>query len=374
MVNKVSWFVNSLALFVIGGWMLVGCQSPGQQPTGQGQATASATPTATVTQTPTVTPTFTPPPPPTLIAQQPPATRPALPCRDGLALVMELSFEPGADGALPVIPATSQIEKGWRVRNSGTCTWDSAYVLMLTEDAPGWVQQSQAEALATSVKPGEMHDFWVQVEAPPNPGSHQADWVLRNGRGRGFGEPLSLSIEVAPLPTGTPLPDVSLVAEPLEVFPGQQARIAWTTNQVKEAYFYRSGQAWREHPVDVNGSAIVQPDRTTTYELRVVKGDGRIEIRRITIEILTFDAPEIRVFRLVPGNVIELGQCVTIQWRVTGRVNTLTVFRDGVEYWSSMDEAGEVTDCPGSRRVLHYLLQAVGPGGEAQAERQLEVR
>jgi hypothetical protein len=134
------------------------------------------------------------------------------------------------------------------------------------------------------------------------------------------------------------------------------------------------GQAWREHPVEVNGSAIVHPDLTTTYELRVVKGDDTVEIRRITIEILPFKAPEIRIFRLFPGNVIDLGQCVTIRWRVTGRVSSLTVFRDGVEYWSSLDEDGEVTDCPGSRRVIQYLLKAVGPGGEAQAERQLEVR
>ncbi len=273
-----------------------------------------------------------------------------------------------------MLPSASQIEKGWRVRNSGTCTWDSSYNLALTEDAPDWAMPGQDFVLMGSVEPGELHDFWVQITAPLMPGIYQVDWLMKNGRGRSFGEALSLMFEVAPLPTGTPLPEVDLVAEPLEVFAGEEARIAWTTRQAKEAYFYRSGQAWREHPVEVNGSMVVYPEQTTTYELRVVNGDDTVEIRRITIEVLPFDAPKIRIFRLIPGNVIELGQCATIQWRVTGRVNTLTVFRDGVEYWPSLDEAGEVTDCPGSRRVLHYTLQAIGPGGEAAAERQLEVR
>lgn len=361
-------------LFAVGGYMLAGCQKVGALPAAQSSATVAPTLTATVTQTPEPTSTPTPPPPPTLIAQEPPATRPALSCRDELMVVMDLSYAPGTDGALPVLPSTSQVEKGWRVRNSGTCTWDSSYILAQTEDAPNWAASSQANPLVGSVRPGAMYDFWVELTAPLTPGVYQANWELKNGQGRGFGEPLSLNFEIAPLPTGTPPPDVSLVAEPLEVQAGEDARISWTTLKAKAAYFYYSGQAWREHPVEVNGSTIVRPERTTTYELRVVNGDDTVDYHRITIEVVPFDAPKIRVFQLNPGNEIELGQCVTIEWRVTGRVNTLTVFRDGAVFWSSLDEEGDVTDCPVSRGVYRYSLQAVGPGGEAEAERPLDVR
>lgn len=364
-------------LILAAAGVLSGCQSgariAGVSPDAESSATESV-PSLTATMTATITPTYTPPAPPTLIPQSPLATRPGSICRDDLTLVMEHNFAAGSDGSLPVLSPNSPVEKGWRVRNSGTCTWDSAYTLAPVPGPPDWLRSNSPMAVAGSVRPGEMADFWVQGSSPLMPGVYRSEWRLQNGRGDKFGTPLSLSFEVAALPGETPLPDVNLIASPLQVLRGEAATIAWSAQQAKAAYFYTSGQAWREHPVKVVGSTVVAPQRTTTYELRVVKPDDSIETRRITIEVVPFGLPKILSFRFEPNNEIELGQCVDIVWRINGRVNTVTVLRDGVFYWTSLLESGATWDCPSQAGTYRYTLQVVGPGGEVEAGRTLVVR
>jgi hypothetical protein len=288
--------------------------------------------------------------------------------------VIDLSLATAPDGDFPVFPPASPIEKGWRVKNTGTCTWDSAYTLALARHSPDWVLSYPPQAVAREIMPGGMVDFWVRVNTPLTMGVHQAEWALQNGRGIGVGRPLTLGIEVAALPTGTPSPDVSLVASALEISPGEEAFISWTTSQAKAAYFYRSGQAWWGHPVEVDGSTMVEPDRTTTYELRIVKGDDTFEVHQITIEVLPFDPPKIKVFSIQPETKIDLGQCVDILWNITGRVNTVTILRNGIQYLTTREETGSTWDCPAASGIYRYTLEAVGPGGEVEKVRVLEVR
>jgi hypothetical protein len=273
-----------------------------------------------------------------------------------------------------VISSGSRIEKGWRVQNTGSCTWDSAYALVPVEMNPNWKTTGQPMAVVGNVKPGEMYDFWVEELAPLTPMMYQAEWILQNGLGEQVGKPMRLFFEIKPLPTETVLPEVSLMASQLEILRGEDVYITWTTRRVKAAYFYPVGLSWREHPVEVNGSTVVQPERTTTYELRVVKGDDSVETRRVTIEIVPFDPPKIQSFILRPDNVIDLGQCVDILWRISGRVNTVQVLCNGVYFWESLEETGGTWDCPEESGFFTYILQVTGPGGTVDAKRVLEVR
>jgi hypothetical protein len=367
-----------ICLSLVAGGMITGCQNAAQGPpvlSLEATLTSEAhvrTPTATDTLAPTLT--NTPAPPPTLIPQTPPATRAPVACLDDAEWVIDLSLQPAGEGAPPVLPSTGPIEKGWRVQNTGTCTWDSAYILAPSQPAPPWALPDEPITIAGGVTPGEMLDLWVHLQAPFMPGVYQAEYVLQDGRGMAFGSPLTLVFEVAVFPTGTPLPDVYLVASPLEVYPGEEAAIAWSASQAKAAYIYRAGQAWQEHPVDVTGSMIVELERTTTYELRAVNGDDSVEISRITIEVVPFAPPKIKVFRLKPEKVIDLGQCVDILWQIAGRVNTVNVLRNDVPYWTSKAETGGTWDCPTASGIYRYTLQAVGPGGVVEAEQILEVR
>lgn len=357
---------------------LSACQNAGQPADTASLAESAAlhatpSPTRAITATLAPTHTNTPPAPPTLIVPSPPATRPALACQDEFELVLQHNYPAGPEGALPVLPPNSQLDQGWRVRNSGTCTWDSAYTLKPAQNSQGGITQDMPVALVGRVRPGETYDFWVHLSLPLLPGVYQSAWRLQNGKGNAFGEPLSFDFEIADLQTGTPYPEITLIASPLEMSRGEDVTIAWSARQAKKAYFYRAGQSWREHPVELNGSAILHPEDTTTYELRVVKWDDTVEIRRITIEILPFAPPKIRSFQFDPGDLIELGQCIDISWRITGRVNTVTILRDGVVYWTGLVESGSTWDCPTQTGVYRYVLQVVGPGGQVETQRLLEV-
>jgi hypothetical protein len=150
-----------------------------------------------------------------------------MPCQDDLDLVLELSLAPGSDGTLPVLPMGSEIEKGWRVRNSGVCTWDNAYLLTPEDANPEWAQSSQPVPVMAVVEPGGYYDFWVKLTTPLIPGAYQAEWALQNSRGEAVGSPLSVGFEIAALPTETAQPKVWLIASPLDG--GEDAIISWST-------------------------------------------------------------------------------------------------------------------------------------------------
>jgi hypothetical protein len=367
------------AISLFAGYALSGCQNTFLKPvlsqsTPGDDAVEVSMMTATTTSTASPTQTFTPPAPPTLIPKGPPPTRIPVVCQDDLEFVLDLSLPPGSDASLPVFSPGSRIEKGWRVRNSGTCTWDSAYLFVPEVDDPDWALVSQPVSIMGVVKPGDINDLWIEFTAPLTPGTYRAEWALQDSQGVAFGLPLTVGFEIAALPTETAQPRVSLIASELEIMPGEDAIISWSTIQSKAAYFYPYGRTWREHPVEVNGSTLVTPDKTTTYELRAVMGDGSIEIRRITIEVLPFDPPKILSFKFEPANIIDLGQCVDLHWRIDGRVNTVRVFRDGSFFVESLDEVGSSWDCPASSGFYIYTLQVSGPGGIVDTERRLEVR
>ncbi len=79
-------------------------------------------------------PTPTPEPPtPTPAPNQPPAVVPTVAppagCVDGMAWVADLNYDDKDMTAPALIPPGQPFVKSWRVRNSGTCTWNSSYFL-----------------------------------------------------------------------------------------------------------------------------------------------------------------------------------------------------------------------------------------------------
>ncbi len=151
----------------------------------------SQAPAATSTQTqapppPTNTsipPTAIPPTnthlPPTATSK--PATPTPVPCNQ-MEFVKDINYP---DDAL-LEPATS-FDKTWRLRNTGSCTWNSNYVLIFDH---GDALSAPASVLLTNgkVHPGETIDATVpDLVAPNDPGSYQGFWKLRDGEGHVFG-------------------------------------------------------------------------------------------------------------------------------------------------------------------------------------------
>ena len=146
-----------------------------------GQATQQP-PTATqpvvvITATP-LPPTATPLPTNTPITPVP--TRAATPC-DRASFVKDVTYPDGSE-----LPPGTEYIKTWRLKNNGSCTWNSSYDLVFYDkNAMGGPAASQ---LTTgTVPPGGTIDVSVKLTSPDTQGTHQGDWKLRNGSDVVFG-------------------------------------------------------------------------------------------------------------------------------------------------------------------------------------------
>ncbi len=97
--------------------------------------------------------------------------------------------------------------KTWRLLNSGTCTWTTAYVAFFFSGDP--LGAPNQVHLPYAVPPGRYVDISVPMKAPDNPGEYQGFWKLRSDTGEVFGigpdanGAFWVQIKVA-LPTPTP--------------------------------------------------------------------------------------------------------------------------------------------------------------------------
>jgi len=97
--------------------------------------------------------------------------------------------------------------KTWRLKNTGACTWTSAYAPVLENgDLLG---ANAASPMPVSLAPGQTVDISVNMIAPGTPGHYRGNWKLRDASGVKFGvgaaadRPFWVDIIVAPAPTPT---------------------------------------------------------------------------------------------------------------------------------------------------------------------------
>ena len=81
-------------------------------------------------------------------------------------------------------PGTS-FTKTWRLRNEGTCTWNSEYELVFFDGDLMGAEESYP--LAGEVRPGDEVDLSVEFQAPELEGSYRSDWRLKDPSGEIFG-------------------------------------------------------------------------------------------------------------------------------------------------------------------------------------------
>lgn len=136
--------------------------------------TATAQPFATETltiasPTPLTFETFTSVPP----------LQPVTRC-DAASFVSDVTYTDGS-----AVAPGSTFTKIWRVRNTGTCTWNSSYSLVYVSGerfgAPS------AVSVPGSVAPGQTVDIPVNLIAPTRGGSYVGYWKFRNPSGTLFG-------------------------------------------------------------------------------------------------------------------------------------------------------------------------------------------
>ena len=136
----------------------------------------------------------------------PTATQP--PCYNDMAFVSDVTIPDGTE-----MSPGQKFYKVWRIKNIGTCSWDSSYHLVFVQGNPmGGVPQ----AVKNTVKPGETYDMGIDLTAPTTPGKYGSEWQMVDGRNFPFGTRLWVKITVPgpPAPTATAVPPTATPLPP----------------------------------------------------------------------------------------------------------------------------------------------------------------
>jgi len=144
----------------------------------------TATPQPQATQPPQVitvvaTPTTKPAVSTVVILPQPTATPKPVPCYR-IGFVADITAPDGTVYA----PGTA-FNKVWRLKNTGTCTWDSRFDIAF--ESGDLMSAPKFGDLTTVIKPGDMVDFSVPMVAPAVDGKYVGKWMLVNADGVRFG-------------------------------------------------------------------------------------------------------------------------------------------------------------------------------------------
>jgi len=141
------------------------------------------------TETPTITPTPTLASTPTIGTPLPPSGGlvPTASCY-GLIFRQDVTIPDNT----AMVPGQT-FTKTWKVRNSGTCAWDSSFKLASTGgDAMG----ATAKTLGQSVAPGAEIDISIPMTAPNKTGSVRGNWRMSTTAGAFFGDELYVIINL----------------------------------------------------------------------------------------------------------------------------------------------------------------------------------
>ena len=312
---------------------------------------------------------------------------PLPPCVDSLAFVQHLNYDFGGNQATPQMQPGQPFSKGWRVKNSGTCTWDANYTLVYVHGNNAASDMSgQPVPITRLVEPGETLDIYVDLIAPSQPGSYSGFWQMENrgpnptGQPRAFGERLPVAIQVVgaatvtPAPTQTPSPGISFSVDRTQIRQGECVTFSWKVVNVRAVYLYADGERWQDNGVPGEGRQQECPSTTTTYYLRVVKLDNTVEERQITIYVESVpDAPVIRRFNVEPAGQITLGACVNVLWEAAGNVTRVTITANNADLWDGAPVRGSLQNCPPGTGQVVYGIQAVGPGGSTTRQQTINV-
>lgn len=299
-------------------------------------------------------------------------------CHDGATYVADLNYDDKNMTAPPVMQPGQPFTKGWRLRNSGTCTWDQTYTFAYSSgNSPLAQMGGQPVRVNGKVAPGATYDFKVPLTAPQQPGTYQAFWTMKDWQGNAFGDRVWVGIRVPGPPTPTPAPQpttppqagISFWADTYYLTLGQCTTVHWDVQNVREVYFYQQGESWEGHGVGGKEDRQVCPGQSTTYYLRVVKQDGSAETRELRIEVAAppSSAPVITRFALDPSGQLPLGGCLQILWDSQGDINRVSIFRNGGVIWDYAPVRGNMGDCPPNVGGVNYSITVTGPGGTAQA-------
>jgi len=156
---------------------------------------------------------------PTVIIPVPAVPTPTAPpnyCYDGMDFVADVTVPDNT-----VMDPGQDFDKFWRIRNTGTCTWNDSYRIDFVQ---GDKMNGDRQQVKGTVRPGQTYDIGIDQTAPNEPGKYRGIWQMENGQRIPFGTRLTVKIKVQgvePPPTAVPQPTAvpPVPEQPIEPVP-----------------------------------------------------------------------------------------------------------------------------------------------------------
>lgn len=184
-MNKEKRLFN---LLIVAALFLGACNLPsGSQGEELSMTAAAQTVEALLSATPAVTSTDTPLPVPTTLTSTPlpDSTNTPLPPPTSNCNVAQFVTDVTIPDGTIMTPGQA-FTKTWRLKNAGTCTWTTSYVIAFSDGNA--MNGPSTQALVGNVSPGQTIDISVNLTAPVSTGDYTGNWKLRDGSGVLFGK------------------------------------------------------------------------------------------------------------------------------------------------------------------------------------------
>ncbi len=186
------------------------------------------------------------------------------------AQVLNIRSGPGTN--FPVIGAARTGDQGEIVGRSADGRWWAVSI----PSAPGgigWVSSdfvlaTHAESVPVLASPPTPTPRPTNTPAPPRPTNTPA-----------------------PQATATPVAQLNFSADRTNIQQGQCATLSWSVQNVQAVWVYPRGEPYNRFPRTGQGSEVVCPSATTTYEMRVLQRDGSVAFRQVTINVTPIAVP-----------------------------------------------------------------------------------
>jgi hypothetical protein len=123
-----------------------------------------------------------------------------------------------------VIGAGESFVKTWKIMNTGTTTWTTAYSLVHVSD--NLMGAENSVSLTVEVPPNQNVDISVNMVAPSANGNYRGFWRMRNAAGQLFGDAIFVDIRVGSGTSSTQAPTSTSVGPTATSAPSSSATVS----------------------------------------------------------------------------------------------------------------------------------------------------
>ena len=173
-------------------------------------------------------------------------------------------------------------------------------------------------------------------------------------------------------PTPTPSAQINFTADRTTIMQGECATLSWSVENVQAVWVYPLGAQYNAFPRAGQGTEVVCPATTTTYEMRVRLRDGSTQFRQVTI---TVNAAAPTATPMPPVNPIPpVDSLAGTRWNVVNFNNggAIVTLAPGTSITMNFGVDGQVTGNSGCNSfaagytVNGSALSITQPGGTQQ--------